>query len=114
MVASPASQSGRIYPGDRKSTRLNSSHRCISYAVFCLKKDVSLQSVDRAAELVELFQPGTGAFANERDPIDRAADRTLRQKVFYPLDLEFNWASPPAIRLGNELRGHRERSEADP
>src|SRR5437762_2959830 len=25
-------------PGNRKSTRLNSSHRCISYAVFCLKK----------------------------------------------------------------------------
>src|SRR5437879_11804918 len=27
-----------ILPTDRKSTRLNSSHRCISYAVFCLKK----------------------------------------------------------------------------
>src|SRR5437762_10436584 len=26
---------------DRKSTRLNSSHRCISYAVFCLKKKIS-------------------------------------------------------------------------
>src|SRR5437879_8999252 len=26
------------WSGDRKSTRLNSSHRCISYAVFCLKK----------------------------------------------------------------------------
>src|SRR3970282_1526360 len=26
---------------DRKSTRLNSSHRCISYAVFCLKKKMS-------------------------------------------------------------------------
>src|SRR5437867_9525064 len=26
-----------LYP-DRKSTRLNSSHRTISYAVFCLKK----------------------------------------------------------------------------
>src|SRR4051794_41314916 len=25
-------------PGDRKSTRLNSSHPSISYAVFCLKK----------------------------------------------------------------------------
>src|SRR5437867_8860300 len=25
-------------PADRKSTRLNSSHRTISYAVFCLKK----------------------------------------------------------------------------
>src|SRR5437762_6945133 len=32
---------GKEEPGeelDRKSTRLNSSHRCISYAVFCLKK----------------------------------------------------------------------------
>src|SRR5437762_11996192 len=26
-------------PQDRKSTRLNSSHRCISYAGFCLKKN---------------------------------------------------------------------------
>src|SRR5207248_10330623 len=30
---------GHLQPGrDRKSTRLNSSHRTISYAVFCLKK----------------------------------------------------------------------------
>src|SRR5437879_8435289 len=29
---------GLFYDIDRKSTRLNSSHRCISYAVFCLKK----------------------------------------------------------------------------
>src|SRR5437764_1968885 len=29
---------GRPRNQDRKSTRLNSSHRCISYAVFCLKK----------------------------------------------------------------------------
>src|SRR5207244_3876998 len=28
----------RPAPGDRKSTRLNSSHQIISYAVFCLKK----------------------------------------------------------------------------
>src|SRR5437762_4864426 len=28
----------RALDPDRKSTRLNSSHRCISYAVFCLKK----------------------------------------------------------------------------
>src|SRR6266516_6466066 len=27
-----------LLAGDRKSTRLNSSHRTISYAVFCLKK----------------------------------------------------------------------------
>src|SRR5437762_8563862 len=29
---------------DRKSTRLNSSHRCISYAVFCLKKKTQRQA----------------------------------------------------------------------
>src|SRR5206468_11905899 len=29
---------GRCRTGDRKSTRLNSSHDQISYAVFCLKK----------------------------------------------------------------------------
>src|SRR2546426_9071685 len=28
----------RVFRGDRKSTRLNSSHLVISYAVFCLKK----------------------------------------------------------------------------
>src|SRR5260221_2042370 len=34
---------------DRKSTRLNSSHTVISYAVFCLKKkkDISLADNDR-------------------------------------------------------------------
>src|SRR2546430_4954107 len=31
-------------PGDRKSTRLNSSHSQISYAVFCLKKKKKKQS----------------------------------------------------------------------
>src|SRR5256885_5438370 len=29
---------GTMWEGDRKSTRLNSSHLVISYAVFCLKK----------------------------------------------------------------------------
>src|SRR5437762_5713429 len=35
---SPIPVSCLLWPLDRKSTRLNSSHRCISYAVFCLKK----------------------------------------------------------------------------
>src|SRR5256885_11999344 len=35
-------QLGRLFAGrDRKSTRLNSSHLVISYAVFCLKKKTS-------------------------------------------------------------------------
>src|SRR5437667_7879863 len=34
-------------PVDRKSTRLNSSHITISYAVFCLKKKKNKQSKQR-------------------------------------------------------------------
>src|SRR3712207_7985545 len=33
-----AGEAYRIFTRDRKSTRLNSSHANISYAVFCLKK----------------------------------------------------------------------------
>src|SRR5438552_12381597 len=33
-----SSRRSRAARGDRKSTRLNSSHQIISYAVFCLKK----------------------------------------------------------------------------
>src|SRR5258708_24877119 len=45
---------------DRKSTRLNSSHQIISYAVFCLKKK-TLESrnagkVDEFGKMVALFQ----------------------------------------------------------
>src|SRR5437870_5497651 len=38
-------------PGDRKSTRLNSSHVAISYAVFCLKKK-------KENHLLDLFRIG--------------------------------------------------------
>src|SRR2546422_5937595 len=34
----PQTRARRVGGGDRKSTRLNSSHGYISYAVFCLKK----------------------------------------------------------------------------
>src|SRR5207249_7998433 len=37
-IASPAQQRRLKEKSDRKSTRLNSSHVSISYAVFCLKK----------------------------------------------------------------------------
>src|SRR3712207_8720837 len=40
----PASRLGWL---DRKSTRLNSSHANISYAVFCLKKKKPNSSLDR-------------------------------------------------------------------
>src|SRR5207248_4655795 len=37
-IQATGSNEGDSHPEDRKSTRLNSSHRTISYAVFCLKK----------------------------------------------------------------------------
>src|SRR2546426_2220316 len=37
---------------DRKSTRLNSSHLVISYAVFCLKKKKKQQQRDASDDLV--------------------------------------------------------------
>src|SRR3712207_7846214 len=45
LVYAPASQE------DRKSTRLNSSHANISYAVFCLKKKTPLRSSSRYSSL---------------------------------------------------------------
>src|SRR5437879_9881362 len=38
QLADAARSCSSVATLDRKSTRLNSSHRCISYAVFCLKK----------------------------------------------------------------------------
>src|SRR5699024_11789009 len=38
---------GYTAPIDRKSTRLNSSHVSISYAVFCLKKKTQIKKAER-------------------------------------------------------------------
>src|SRR5690625_5918665 len=46
---------------DRKSTRLNSSHVAISYAVFCLKKKIyrsRLKAAEEAGEGVEAVRSG--------------------------------------------------------
>src|SRR3712207_8612380 len=59
--AHPEPQNGEKLPhtqsesvtGDRKSTRLNSSHANISYAVFCLKKKTTLSH----AIIVSLHSP---------------------------------------------------------
>src|SRR5256885_5090674 len=54
-----------VYKVDRKSTRLNSSHLVISYAVFCLKKKkktithVSCYSVTQEPYSVWLIQTST-------------------------------------------------------
>src|SRR3954463_13340421 len=45
-----------LFRSDRKSTRLNSSHTIISYAVFCLKKKND-QNKDPQAEPLNMLRP---------------------------------------------------------
>src|SRR5436190_8893552 len=44
-------------PGDRKSTRLNSSHTVISYAVFCLKKKKIAEEANIVVAMYSLTVP---------------------------------------------------------
>src|SRR5437762_9742755 len=62
------SEGGQSIRTDRKSTRLNSSHRCISYAVFCLKKKKTiLESLGDRDFQLGLGAAGGGDFANQRN-----------------------------------------------
>src|SRR5687768_17966113 len=85
MSSGRANTSARMAAGasDRKSTRLNSSHGYISYAVFCLKKKKNPAEVARVARCV-----------------------CLNHVIYYP-------AMPPvtgrerAPEPANHARGHR-------
>src|SRR5690349_23732792 len=67
VMSSPASIAERCEGrGDRKSTRLNSSHVEISYAVFCLKKKkrmivAALRVITAQRNLVDEGDGGQGA-----------------------------------------------------
>src|SRR5207248_7120187 len=54
-----------MYKTDRKSTRLNSSHRTISYAVFCLKK----KKHESKAYCEDVQRPTRHENCNERLPL---------------------------------------------
>src|SRR2546429_1394841 len=79
VLESNSKQSGR----DRKSTRLNSSHGYISYAVFCLKKKHREIRTSRKSRTPErrlparphVPQPVEVAMLQEEDRIPRRYDR---------------------------------------
>src|SRR5688572_31580281 len=54
-IAEPINTSKGLITVDRKSTRLNSSHSQISYAVFCLKKKKSSQTAVGISDSVEVY-----------------------------------------------------------
>src|SRR5256886_5065023 len=57
---------------DRKSTRLNSSHSQISYAVFCLKKKKSRSQLRTAPRLEVRYPPQPPAHLRDPLPPGRA------------------------------------------
>src|SRR5689334_23520158 len=66
---------------DRKSTRLNSSHSSISYAVFCLKKKKKQKKV---LELTLQIEPASIAgFDHSHTTIELVAHHTINTYVHY-------------------------------
>src|SRR6202021_1202726 len=55
---------------DRKSTRLNSSHANISYAVFCLKKKRTQQAAPQTGDRPRGITPRRGSVARVVDRVD--------------------------------------------
>src|SRR2546429_6071905 len=77
------------YSGDRKSTRLNSSHGYISYAVFCLKKKKKheyrrVRRRNRFALLIErgVFAPPRAVTDFADAPVTRTAREATRRVPF--------------------------------
>src|SRR5579864_6968630 len=70
-------QGDLVAQSDRKSTRLNSSHMSISYAVFCLKK--------KNRHPLQRTKAGTAAprTRGAHEPGVQAAEGTARRRVFF-------------------------------
>src|ERR1017187_10238718 len=88
-MRSPSAFAPKPANTDRKSTRLNSSHRCTTYAVFCLKKeDVDAQADHRAhaeperGEVGEL-EPRIQGKGAEAHPLPRLRKALPRERVFF-------------------------------
>src|SRR5205807_753721 len=81
---------------DRKSTRLNSSHLVISYAVFCLKITIPLQQLNGLETLVIIMVANKYAFLqitrrrflNEWEAFKKEIRRrNIRRRITIPLTL---------------------------
>src|SRR5256886_7004098 len=77
--------------GDRKSTRLNSSHSQISYAVFCLKKKKN-DTHARASNSASTGNPPPREDPCPRGVSDRAGVCERRLAVLVPLNVHYRVA----------------------
>src|SRR3989337_258276 len=85
---------------DRKSTRLNSSHGSISYAVFCLKKKKKLENTntDNAAPLrYRDTVLVTHTYPLSSHPAASLSHLSAEVWVFLCFFFFFNYPAPPEI-----------------
>src|SRR5260221_7515917 len=78
---------GRLGREDRKSTRLNSSHTVISYAVFCLKKEKHTSELQSHSDLVcrlllEKKKPGWFFRRKTKNWLDPSFCAHLEQRAY--------------------------------
>src|SRR5438132_8884485 len=62
IIPPPPPKRPESWLGDRKSTRLNSSHTVISYAVFCLKKKKTTSNKSRSPAGLSTPTPSTSEY----------------------------------------------------
>src|SRR5437868_655787 len=89
---------GRAEEGDRKSTRLNSSHVSASYAVFCLNNKLKLIRLSRRPPRPTLF-PYTTLFRSEEqyyDAMNRPEKRPALRSAIIGIAVAL-WLSMVAI-----------------
>src|SRR3989304_4781749 len=77
---------------DRKSTRLNSSHGYISYAVFCLKKNAGRREPLGDPGAPQHHEPGSAAghAGTRREPREPRSPARRPLRLLRPLLLFFN------------------------
>src|SRR5258708_14910845 len=71
---------------DRKSTRLNSSHQIISYAVFCLKKNTHLNSSHQIISYAVFWLKKKKDICDSRGAIKEILYLTPRTVIYDPWD----------------------------
>src|SRR3954449_10562116 len=89
------SSGGQTCALDRKSTRLNSSHTLISYAVFCLKKEYS-KSEEHTSELQSHSHLVCRLLLEEKPQVDHHVG--VPEEILQALLLH------PAVHLDRQLR----------